>query len=339
MTTGKGVLVGLVAGTTLALTWFFLAQTSSSSQPLITEPEAEDRLQIRPAAALQENAAADRRVVYIDPSADASKNVVLSFDGLGDVPMTLRTYIAPLPSVELSDRIALIYDDLVEAAYSGDYPSARVLYQMLSDCREAYLEPSDLEAAIFRIRNEKVWVRPGDHHAEPIPAGVDTSHLERNLRLQQQRCDGITDAHLRDVKEWARLAAEGGDFLGMRFWVRELGNTQEAVEIWKQAWSAGYVNALQAMSLAYKRGVPTDTKEASDYVQTYAYQLAYFKVIEASYASQDASMMATIDGVLSSIGGNLTPNQQAEAERLAFDLLRSNTNCCFVGYISEPDSY
>jgi hypothetical protein len=278
-----------------------------------------------------------KKVALVNPGLPVEKTVVLVFPDASEVLVSIRQHITTYPPVELTDRLVDMYDDLVRTATDGDASAARILYDHLNYCRGAFQDSASWDDAIRMLRDEGVLIHANrDGAVEELPRGLDTSSIERGMRRQFERCEGVSEDQMDEAEEWARRSAEGNDYFGMQAWNRVLGKSEESLKVLEKAWELGHGSALQSISIYHRTGISESAVDQPDYIKVYAYQLAYNKLKEAAYASQNASMMVKMENVLKGLGGYLTPTEQQQAEEMAREIVASNPNCCIMGHV-VPD--
>jgi len=220
----------------------------------------------------------------------AEDSVVVTFEDGTAIPIRVA-FVWPLPApVDRSLPAREQYAILRPLADAGDAVAARTLYELLDQC---------LEAANSNART----------------------------RLH---CEGVTAEQMAESLDWLQRADQGGDYIAGHRWAARLGDSQEGFEAWETRWRQGDPHALLALSRHYERGVPASTGGVPDPVRAHAYRLADFYVREAVYSKfQGLQTMRTLHAdEVRSAGGRLNPQQHAEAQALAQDILSSNRNCC-----------
>lgn len=182
------------------------------------------------------------------------------------------------------------YARLRPLADAGDATAARTLHELLDAC----LAGSD----------PKLQVRP--------------------------HCEGVTAEQMAESLDWLLRAAGGGDFLAGQRWAERLGDSQEGFEAWEARWRAGDPAALGALARLYEQGVPATTGGTPDPVRAYAYRLVDQHVREAVYSKFQGlqAQRALHAESIRAAGGRLNPQQHAEAQALAKEILAGNANCC-----------
>ena len=271
-------------------------------------------------------------VRFPEPSPMDPKKHTFFFDNGREVTVTLQQRPESVPYLYPTSRFIDIYDDLVLAAENGSSSAAVQLYLSLKGCQTAYSSQADLGQALAKIRDEGIIEWPGNSRpSETVPTGLDYTQFAENLASQYAQCQGVSSDQAFDIEQWARIAVDVGDYMGTRLLVEEIGPSQESFELWQNAWEQGHINAATGLLLLYRKGVPEHLNGQPDYIQTYAYQLVRNMMYEAAseYSSySNSNRLQAMDNALRGTGGFLTPQEQAEAENLAADLMESNANCC-----------
>lgn len=224
----------------------------------------------------------------LEPAAE--DHVVVRFEDGTAMPIRVGL-VWPLPApVDASLPARERYAILRPLAEAGDAVAARALYDLLNGCRKA--------------------------------AGPDGA--------MPPHCDGISAERATESHDWLLRAARGGDYLAGQEWAATLGDTQEGFDAWDARWRQGDPAALQALARLYDLGVPASTGGMPDAMRAHAYRLVDFHVREAVYAQFKGlgSMQLRRSESIRAAGGRLNPQQHAEAQALAQEILAGNRNCC-----------
>jgi|ADGO01.1.fsa_nt_gi hypothetical protein len=242
----------------------------------------------------------------------ATKNVIVVFDDGTQIPVQLRRPKVVNPPYVQEGRLLDQYQALVDAAEAGDAAAARMLYVELKACMK-----------YRRVMNRKT----------PL-----SEEMVESMRALGLRCEGVSEELLETRKHWVRLAAEGGDYLARQSWAFELGKTVEAFRVMEAFWLDGNASALPLMSHLAQQGISADSAGGEpDYVRAYAYNLIYLKLELAARArgepwkpgaSPRLDRYIAYEERLKQIGGFLSPQQQAAAEKLAIQMVSMNKHCC-----------
>ncbi|HEY7752559.1 MAG TPA: hypothetical protein VH856_01960 [Steroidobacteraceae bacterium] len=149
-------------------------------------------------------------------------------------------------------------------------------------------------------------------------------------RCMATSCEGVTPAQASEALDWLERAARGGDYVAAQRWADHLGDSQEGFEAWEALWRDGDVQALGRLARHYERGVPASTGGQPDLVRAHAYRLVEAQVREAVYSQYQGldAARARLSDRLRASGGLVNPQQDAEAQALAKEILAGNPNCC-----------
>lgn len=266
------------------------------------------------------------------------QDVDVQFPSGETVRVSLVNFAPPVPPIAYAHRISDMYDQLVDAAVAGNGAAARELYGALKGCRQAFADEKSMLAAVSHLRETGEVTYPDDetriHH---VDVGLDTGPVEEMIRETYERCDGITTEQKEGAEHWLEIAADEEDYLAMREYARYLGsNTRESFELRQKTWEMGFVSGAGSIAIYYKNG------DQVDYLKSYAYSLISSQIYKAAllrdgsrhsrYGTQVHNKIKSLDDLLSTKAGYLTPEQQAAAEQIAIDLLKANTNCCRAGW-------
>lgn len=217
-------------------------------------------------------------------------SVLVTFEDGTGIPIHVA-FVLPMPApVNRSLPAREQYAILRPLADAGDPVAARTLYELLDQCLTA-------------------------------------ANSNAQTRLH---CEGVTAEQMAESLEWLQRAMQGGDHVAGQRWATRLGQSQEGFEAWEVRWRQGDPHALLALSRHYERGVPASTGGVPDPVRAHAYRLVDFYVREAVYSKFQGlqSMRSRHADEIRSAGGRLNPQQYAEAQALAKEILSANRNCC-----------
>jgi len=193
------------------------------------------------------------------------------------------------------------YEALVSRARAGDAAAARMIFRALRSCQ----------------RSREASVR--DKTADPIDDSVSTY------------CEGVDDEYFRDISSWAKMASDGGDPLGRQDWafeLQQLGRGEESVKQLQAVWQDGHIGVLQALAIAYRKGLASNG--VPDHLNAYTYFYIRYKLAEAVGGDTPSQQgrLAAMEKARQELGSFLNPNEQELAEAEAMRLLRENTACC-----------
>lgn len=264
--------------------------------------------------------------------------VTLRFPSGETLTKTLRRFTPSEPPVEYDPVFVNIHDQLVDAAVSGDAASARDLYHGLKSCRNAWRTESELETAVTLLKETGQVTYPAgsSYRDRRLRHSGHAADVAEMMRTQYESCVGLTEEQLNAAEDWLYLAADSGDFLAIRELAHHFGDDSEAsAELYQQLWERGHVSATEALGIAYSNGTAPGLDGQPDHIRSYAYTYAGFAVYKAIMERSNRpgahNRIVSMDDVLAMRGGYLSPQQQAQAEQLAYDMLRENENCCLTG--------
>ena len=156
-----------------------------------------------------------------------------------------------------------------------------------------------------------------------------------------EQCKSIDQNKRDESSDWARVAAEGGDFLGLEMLTRDPNiSTKERIALYEKIWSdfgslesaINLSNILSGVgnhaSYSLVAGLEPNPKKA------YAYFLASSNIevaVSERFNPQDTAQLqyelSIFEQLLTS---KLTAREHLEAEQLAIELIESNENCCTI---------
>ncbi len=200
-------------------------------------------------------------------------------------------FVVPLPAPVHAGWPAYVrYATLQPLAQAGDAVAARALHELLDSC---------------------------------LMASV-------SMATTRPHCEGVSTEQMAESLDWLQRAARGGDFIAGQRWAERLGHSQEGFEAWEARWRQGDPAALLALARHYERGVPASTGGQPDPVRAHAYRLVDLHLREAVYASFEGTqtMRAQHGESVRDAGGRLNPQQEAEAQALARQILADSRNYC-----------
>lgn len=325
----RTILVTIVAAVAMVIALYFVGPWHNNDGPVGNSDSDESAAAV---ANLNDGIAEKAPVRVPDAEAPIGKDVTVRFRNGKEVQINLRQKPIPRPYFYPTERFLDLYDELELAAMSGHSAAAIQIFRSLKACQYAHRTKDELDRALERLRTDGIIEWPnGVREAETIPHGIEYGPFEQSMIDSYELCEGVSDEQANDAERWARLAAEAGDYMGIRLLTEEIGKTQESYELWQQAWEQGYVNGAQAMIIYYRDGIPESLGGEPDYIRMYAFQLIRNKLHEAAsqWASHsNSNKLAAMDNALRGTGGFLTPQEQEEAEALAAEILSEDRNCC-----------
>ncbi|MBT8079925.1 MAG: hypothetical protein KJO31_15205 [Gammaproteobacteria bacterium] len=284
-----------------------------------------------------------------NPLADAlDSDPVVHFPGGSRYEISLRPL--PDPPLNKQESISGYIHDLKISALSGDGTAAFQLYYQLSSCKNAYRDAAELESAIQRMYETRIY--PPD-----ALGGSDTSlrvddvwsleAAEQELRESAGNCAALDAADIASAGDWLRLGAELDDAPSLvTYATREgpdSGQDQSAVQsladeaALRRAWMQGSVTALERLSVLYRDG---SSNTAPDAVMAYASRYLFDRLLQvqldniadrpAGFPSQ--AFVAENRDTLNEMMLSLRPSEVDTAIAIAEDMLRGNPKCCFDSF-------
>jgi hypothetical protein len=244
--------------------------------------------------------------VPVPPEASnyGARQVELTFRDGKSVHVLVRKPMLPNPPYMPAERFLDQYEALAARAHAGDAAAARMIFRALQNCQR---------------------------FQRALQAKETSDWGEEALQRSTRYCEGVDERYFSDASRWARMASDGGDYYGRQDWsleLQRLGRGVESVEQLQALWNDGYVGVLQALAIAYKKGLTSNGEP--DFVRAYAYFYIRYKLAEASGLDTPATRakLGAMEQARQSLGGNLTPQEQQFAEDMAAQLLSENSACC-----------
>jgi hypothetical protein len=305
---------------------------SSGAKPIPIEPTKSRR---EPASPLRQIPSADEPTTLGESrsrSRGRIRNVLVQFPDGVEISVRLKSIPMIGPPFPRPGHLAERYGDLVRLAEGGDGPSARTLWKWLSSCERAYADETSLNAAIGRLRTDKVLVYPNNVRPPmPLRGTANLAEVERvDLKEPFEFCRGVTPEQRSTAKQWLDIAVAAQDYSALQDWATSFGDTADGKKAWEYIWGLGYRGALSPLAIKALKGVPSGTP---DYVDVYAYSLADFKLYEAAYGlsgnAGHQKVLTALENSLRGMLGNLTPEQTQQATTRARQLIADNRNCCY----------
>ena len=263
-------------------------------------------------------------------------DTTIEFPNGTKVDVQMKTWQPDPPPFTGWKKLVNAYDALVKEAEAGSPAAARELYRELKNCEEAHTDEASFQSALEYLKKERIQLYPtGERSKKPLH-GDDLVHAEEMMRERFIRCEGITPEHQENKIQWAEMAAHGGDFLSMRTMAREHGFTPEGLYWYEQGWLAGHASAADAMSIWFRNGAADPENQQPDHLRSYAYLYVNYKIYAAALARSSSpnsmNRIVSMENVVRGLGSYLSPKEQEQAEALAAQLLKENTNCCLGGW-------
>jgi len=261
--------------------------------------------------------------------------VTIEFPSGQLVDVVLHHFWPDEPPIKYNPRLVDMYNDLVVLAESGNGASARYLNQALRGCRNAFRDKPSKDAAIARLRSagEITYPDGAEFPNQHVPVGRDIGEFIEVIEERFTNCEGVSDEQIAYAEYWRDEAIKAGDFLATRDYAAEIGvHTEAGFQIQKKLWDQGHISAVNGLGIAYRHGVPGENSGQPDYLKSYAYGYATFKLFEAtargSISPNTRNRLRSIEESLSNRGSYLTPQEQQAAIELAAEILEENKNCC-----------
>ncbi len=305
----SGILVILAILGSVAYLFAYHANDLQTDGLEIAEIDAVRKVSLEPQPSQQSSGLIPVESDFGDATFAWVRESTVLMPGSEPIPVQLRRVILVHPPYQPTRKLLDQYQTLTGLARSGDAAAARMLAKALENCS---IVGSDKNA----------------------PMGTAYS---QGYRSSFSYCEGVTDDHVLEAEFWAKLAAEGGDYVGIQTYAHMLGPGQERLAVMQSFWDDGNISALPTLSAEYFVGSHGGSGSKPDYVRAYAYHLIYTKVHESVKTSNgDATAPSgtkvgsaiALENHLNYLGGFLSPRDQAQAEKLAAQLLAQNGNCC-----------
>jgi hypothetical protein len=241
--------------------------------------------------------------VSLQPPHYAARQVEVTFGDGKSVHVVVQKPMLPNPPYMPAERFFDQYEALAARAHAGDAAAARMIFRALQNCQR-------LQHALHSKESDSV---------------------DENSQRRIRYCDGVDDRYLADASLWAKMASDGGDYYGRQDWALELQRLNrgaESVQQLEALWNDGYIGVLQALSIAYKKGLASNGEP--DPVRAYAYFYLRYKLADAAGWDTPGSRakLGAMEQARQFLGGNLTAQEQQVAEDMALQLLSANTACC-----------
>lgn len=334
----------LLVGATAVVT--YVSSHSDQSDEVTYSSEIEARPESGESTPIGTNAEVAERVDVVPsgvPSLRRIQGAVIAevrvdFGETDFVDVSLRQFVPATPPYTPRNRLIDAYDGLVKSAQEGNAAAARDLFRELRRCENRFESETDLKKAIESLRSTNQITYPDGSHAH-IAEGLSTLEIEEIETEKYQYCVGIDDSAIEGREKWARLAAEGADFLGARDYAQEVGfDSVESYQIYEDLWNRGHISAAQTLSMLSERGFSPESEGQPDRFNAYVFSLISVKTLSSAYDASPvrphltsgdvANRKADMDRVLGLKASYLTAEEIKAAESLAAELLRKNENCC-----------
>jgi len=257
-----------------------------------------------------------------------------------------ETFSFPLKHLEINpfslpDKSATyLYAKLSERALNGEVVPARLLSDLISGCGETFINENDHKHAMERLTKDKLYPSADPKFSNTSVPDDMVELAADQFEKKFRQCKGLTVSQRGESLKWAKIAANGGDFLGLQM-VASHPDTpnSEKITLYEKQWSEyGYIHAPTAITAALSgfssfssfKGLEPDFKKA------YAYFLISknIEVAIARYRGKDSNaiteMIADQNTYESILTSKLSAREHLEAEELAKEIMRRNTKCCAI---------
>ncbi len=315
----RNLLLAIAAGVVLgAIKFYYFSERATPSTtivtavPMIGERESADRNSL---TVMKSRPVSQPRKP--PPSHSNSREIVLEFPNGKKVSISLADIKPPNPTYSrYGPFLDGHYSRLKFLADAGDANAAMELHDVLNDC-EYYVEPGvTLSEAVSKNRNESIG--RGEAYVR---------HREEQLSRYYVVCEGVDANMLAEKDQWLEKASDGRNPLAMQKLFLQKDELQDsgAQLILEKMWEEGHTSSLLTHAVTSLR--------KKDPVLSYAYYLAYFLVAQATwnatqYPEQFQRNANIIGSDLASKGSMLSSADFQRAEELAFEIVKSNKNCC-----------
>lgn len=229
------------------------------------------------------------------------------------------------PMLSLDNAKAYL-NSIKSLAEQGSGPAAFQLHSLLQECSSAARDE-------VTYRNNEREILQGNKQIHGI--GIDDQLLANQTMFYL--CESVSDKELEpeSLDEWFGLALENGSQVARQQSAASFLELDiaEAGRQFRQLWNSGYTHDGYALSLVY-RSTDFDGIDPSkpNLVKAYAYQLATDLIntaaLEASGRPEASLLITQTDNARAIATSKMTLQEQREAEQLAANLVKSNTNCC-----------
>lgn len=230
------------------------------------------------------------------------------------------------PPILLNPPYADQYNELRDAAVSGDGRASYALYLIGERCKHAHDNSADLEAASQHAYQTLMIRRPGQTDALIAERDKVDEYVEDLLIRPYENCRGISREMKEMRGEWLKKASEANHTRAMVKYGQNVENSEESMQILTSAWEMGEAFALPYLSNRYEEayeahGFPHDKKMA------YASFRVFYDLELALRSGQPSAHTANLKVRLEELADKLLPVELEEAGKLV-DELKENKNCC-----------
>jgi len=248
-------------------------------------------------------------------------------------------------------NVQMLYEKLSAKALNGDVVAARLLAQELAKCNSTTLaKKSDDITKLRQMHSDGNYVeRYESGYSYSLDNGeiknlslnpLYIPRMEKSLATQRLHCQGVTESQQNESRDWAKLAAEKGDFLATRFLIEDNTASEKERYSWaNKLWNeTGAVEALHAMWGLHYYGNSQGRKGSDEFqpskIKAYAYYLAAAELELVLISREDQfnfpNKRMELDSSKVLISAELSAAEHLEAEELATSMVSSNPNCCSI---------
>lgn len=228
-----------------------------------------------------------------------------------------------------------LYEKLLDRA--KDEPvAARLLSELLTRCSTTPVNRGDYDDAIKRLVDENVHPS-ADLNRPRIVSDKAVASIKADFEHDFEQCSTLSAEKRGEAESWARLAAQGGDYLGLELLGKapNISATERLASYEKRWTDFGDVNGalnLSGIFLGGGESLPKFEGIAADPVKAYAYFLAGTEIevaiIERSNAAEAEQIRYENSVAEQRMTSGLSAQEHLDAESLAIELIESNPNCC-----------
>jgi len=252
-------------------------------------------------------------------------------------PLDINAFSLPDKSADY------LYAKLSERALNGEVIAARLLSDFIYACGETFMDEEQHKQAMQRFVTDKIYPTANPEFAGRVIELADEEVEAILIQFQGEfeRCQGLTKTQRGETRKWAKIAADGGDFLGLqRLTSHPETSGTERIELFEKQWlDHGYIHAPTAIAvglagidggLSSFKGVELDPKKAYAYFlisENLNVALARYEGADSNTINDQITDYDTFESLLTS---KLSASEHLEAEELAKQIMRDNKNCCTI---------
>lgn len=279
----------LIAGllTAAIATIVFYASNGSDSSGKLHEPWVADTPPLKP------NYERQKKVVERgEPSGPKTGAIEIPDGTLIQVVFRERN-----PPRDFSRVLADQYDNLKQAALSGDASAAMLLHKGLGYCDSHRLDSKQaLEDALSDLEQHRTMeFHRRDGSISSVSIDDYDNDAELDLVKNFEFCSGTTTEQRSESQRWLKQAADNGDpAAAQQFVITELHNTEEGRRYLQSAFEQGWYNAGGLLASYYSESFSkrsrlpeAEKNDAENPVLAYAYQLLVMRLLEIDFEGQE----------------------------------------------------